>query len=105
MRNQGCIVGCLGSGLRQLGFDFFQHQAFLHARVARIACPNCGVRLFNVPWARPGFGFTLLFEAIAKTLARPPCPRARHAALAHRSALRREGGCAIGWLRRNRSKG
>src|SRR5215470_2201777 len=48
--------------------DFFQHQAFLHARVARIDCPNCGVRLVNVPWARPGSGFTLLFEAFAMTL-------------------------------------
>jgi transposase len=48
--------------------DFFQHQAFLHARVARIDCPDCGVRLVNVPWARPGSGFTLLFEAIVMTL-------------------------------------
>lgn len=48
--------------------DFFQHQAFLHARTPRIACPDCGVKLVNVPWARPGSGFTLLFEAFAMTL-------------------------------------
>jgi transposase len=48
--------------------DFFQHQAFLHAGVARIDCPNCGVRLVNVPWARAGSGFKLLFEAFAMTL-------------------------------------
>jgi transposase len=48
--------------------DFFQHQAFLHARTPRIACPDCGVRLADVPWARPGSGFTLLFEALAMTL-------------------------------------
>ena len=48
--------------------DFFQHQAFLSARVPRITCPKCGVRLVNVPWARPGSGFTLLFEALAMTL-------------------------------------
>ena len=48
--------------------NFFQHQAFLHARVARIDCPDCGVRLVNVPWARPGSGFTLLFEAFVMTL-------------------------------------
>ena len=48
--------------------DFFQHQAFLTARVPRIDCPDCGVRLVNVPWARPGSGFTLLFEALAMTL-------------------------------------
>ena len=29
--------------------DFFQHQAFLHARVARIACPDCGVKQIAVP--------------------------------------------------------
>jgi transposase len=48
--------------------NFFQHQAFLHARVPRIDCPNCGVRLVTVPWARPGSGFTLLFEAFVMTL-------------------------------------
>jgi transposase len=51
---------------RQL--NFFQHEAFLHARVARIDCPDCGVRLVNVPWARPGSGFTLLFEAFVMAL-------------------------------------
>ena len=48
--------------------DFFQHQAFLHARTPRITCPKCGVKLIAVPWARPGSGFTLLFEAFAMTL-------------------------------------
>jgi transposase len=48
--------------------NFFQHQAFLHARVPRIECPDHGVRLVTVPWARPGSGFTLLFEAFVMTL-------------------------------------
>jgi transposase len=48
--------------------DFFQHQDYLTARTPRIDCPNCGVRLISVPWARPGSGFTLLFEALAMTL-------------------------------------
>jgi transposase len=48
--------------------NFFQHEAFLHARVARIDCSDCGVRLVNVPWARPGSGFTLLFEAFVMAL-------------------------------------
>jgi transposase len=48
--------------------NFFQHQAFLHARVARIDCSKCGVRLVTVPWARPGSGFTLLFDAFVMTL-------------------------------------
>jgi transposase len=49
--------------------DFFQHQAFLTARTPRISCTKCGVRLVAVPWARPGSGFTLLFEGFAMALA------------------------------------
>jgi transposase len=48
--------------------DFFQHQAFLHARTPRITCPDCGIKQIAVPWARAGSGFTLLFEALAMTL-------------------------------------
>jgi len=44
--------------------DFFQHQAYLHARVPRVRCPTHGVRQVSLPWARPGSGFTLLFEAL-----------------------------------------
>lgn len=44
--------------------DFFQHQAHLHARVPRVGCPAHGVRRVALPWARPGSGFTLLFEAL-----------------------------------------
>ena len=48
--------------------NFFQHQAYLHARVPRVRCDTCGVRKTTVPWARPGSGFTLLFEALVMTL-------------------------------------
>ena len=48
--------------------DFFQHQAYLHARVPRVACPEHGVRQVAVPWARPDSGFTLLFEALLMAL-------------------------------------
>lgn len=44
--------------------DFFQHQAYLHARVPRVRCPAHGVRQVALSWARPGSGFTLLFEAL-----------------------------------------
>lgn len=44
--------------------DFFQHKAFLHARVPRTRCPEHGVHLVAVAWARPDSGFTLLFEAL-----------------------------------------
>lgn len=48
--------------------NFFQHEAYLTARVPRVKCGECGVLLVEVPWARPGSGFTLLFEAMIMTL-------------------------------------
>ena len=49
--------------------DFFQYEAWLHADVPRIDCDTCGkTTTVEVPWARPGSGFTLLFEALALTL-------------------------------------
>ncbi len=48
--------------------DFFQHQAFLTARVPRVRCPEHGVHQVKLAWARPGSGFTLLFEALAMAL-------------------------------------
>ena len=44
--------------------NFFQHEAYLHARVPRVRCDRCGVHQVGVPWARPESGFTLLFEAL-----------------------------------------
>lgn len=48
--------------------NFFQHEAYLNARVPRVACARCGVKLAHVPWARTGSGFTLLFEALVLAL-------------------------------------
>jgi transposase len=48
--------------------NFFQHQAYLNARVPRVRCEQCGVKQVGVPWARPGSGFTLLFEAMIMTM-------------------------------------
>ena len=50
--------------------NFFQHEAWLTAKVPRVKCGRCGVRLVSVPWARPGSGFTLLFEALVMSLVR-----------------------------------
>lgn len=52
--------------------NFFQYEAYLHARVPRVNCPHegCGVKQVQVPWARAGSGFTLLFEALVMTMAR-----------------------------------
>jgi transposase len=44
--------------------NFFQHQAYLNARVPRVRCGACGIKTVSVPWARPDSGFTLLFEAL-----------------------------------------
>ncbi len=49
--------------------NFFEHEAHLNARVPRVACSKgCGTKQVTVPWARPGSGFTLLFEALLLTL-------------------------------------
>ena len=50
--------------------NFFQHEAWLSAKVPRVKRDRCGVRLVSVPWARPGSGFTLLFEALVMSLVR-----------------------------------
>jgi transposase len=60
--------------------NFFQHETYMYARVPRIKCSNCGVRVVNVPWAREGSGFTLLFEAYIMLLA-PSMPVKRIAEL------------------------
>src|ERR1035438_4871684 len=68
--------------------NFFQHQAFLHARPSRVECSRCGIHRVAVPWARADSSFTLLFEALVVMLAKsmpvlavahPPgaCPRAK----------------------------
>jgi transposase len=48
--------------------NFFQHEAYLHARVPRVTCKSCGIKRISVPWARDGSGFTLLFEALIMPL-------------------------------------
>lgn len=50
--------------------NFFPHQCFITARVPRTDCPDHGVKRVQVPWAREGSGFTLLFEQVALMLAR-----------------------------------
>jgi transposase len=45
--------------------NFFQHSCYLHARVPRISTTTGEVVTVQVPWARAGSGFTLLFEAFS----------------------------------------
>jgi transposase len=48
--------------------NFFQHEAYLHARVSRVTCKGCGNKQVWVPWARSDSGFTLLFEALVMAM-------------------------------------
>lgn len=51
--------------------DFFQFEAHVHCALPRLSCSACqGTTQLNVPWAREGSRFTLMFEALALTLAR-----------------------------------
>jgi transposase len=50
--------------------DFFQHEAYLHAHVPRVKCPEHSVHQISVSLARKGSHFTLLFEALIMTLVR-----------------------------------
>ncbi|WP_435106950.1 ISL3 family transposase, partial [Arhodomonas sp. AD133] len=48
---------------------FFEHRAYIHASVPRVRCGGCTkTTQVAVPWARPGSGFTELFEAMVVTL-------------------------------------
>lgn len=53
--------------------DFFQHQAFLHARTPRTECDDCGVRLVDVSigpqsWPRPARNNDPGWEALQRSL-------------------------------------
>ena len=50
--------------------NFWQYPTYLHARVPRVVGPDGKVKQVEVPWARPGSGFTALFEALALTMCR-----------------------------------
>jgi len=49
--------------------NFFQHETYLHAWQPRVECNEHKVGTAEVPWARPGAGFTLLFEALVMVMA------------------------------------
>ena len=50
---------------------FFEHKAFIHASVPRVACSACGkTGQITAPWARSGSGFSQLFEAFVIALAK-----------------------------------
>lgn len=54
--------------------NFFEHACYLHCRVPRIKTKNGKVKVVNVPWSRPGSGFTLLFESYVMALIESEMP-------------------------------
>lgn len=50
--------------------NYFQYTTYLHCRVPRVKCSNCGVLKIEVPWARGKSGFTLRMEALILELAK-----------------------------------
>jgi transposase len=52
-----------------VSYAFFRGD-FITASVPRVKCPEHGVHLVEVPWARKGSAFTLLFEQAALALVR-----------------------------------
>lgn len=48
--------------------NFFEHECYLHCKVPRVKLADGKVRTAEVPWARKGSGFTLLFEAFGMAL-------------------------------------
>jgi transposase len=61
--------------------SFFEHPCYLQCAVPRIQTPDGKVVTVVVPWARPGSGFTLLFEALALALIEREMPVNRVAEL------------------------
>lgn len=59
--------------------NFFKYPCYVHARVPRVKDADGKVKTVQVPWAHPGSGFTLDFEAFAIELVSqmPVAPAAR----------------------------
>ena len=54
--------------------NFFEHPCYLHARVPRLKTDASSIEMVQVPWARHGSGFTMLFEAFAMALIEEETP-------------------------------
>jgi transposase len=59
--------------------NFFEHKCYIHARVPRIKTSSNKVEMVQVPWARSGSGFTLMFEAFGMLLIESEMPVKRAA--------------------------
>jgi len=54
--------------------NFFEHECYLHCKVPRVYDQDGKVKQVEVPWARTGSGFTLLFEAFSMFLIEQEMP-------------------------------
>ncbi len=54
--------------------NFFEHQCYIHCKVPRLIELDGKVKQVEVPWAREGSGFTLLFEAFSMCLIEQEMP-------------------------------
>jgi transposase len=61
--------------------NFFEHKCYIHARVPRVKDESGKVHVQQVPWARSGSGFTLLFEAFSMLLIESEMPVSKAAKL------------------------
>ena len=50
--------------------NFPQHHSYIIASVPRVKCKEHGTHRTQVPWSRPGSGFTLFFEQMVMSLAK-----------------------------------
>ena len=72
-RLEPCAVKVARTVLRGRGVGndiLLPDHCYIHASVPRVKCPEHGVKLIEVPWARNGGAFTQLFEQAALTLVR-----------------------------------
>jgi transposase len=68
-----CGRMCNAHDFRELTWrhlNFFQHHCLITAKVPRVDCEEHGIKQIEVPWARKGSRFTLLFEQAAMVLVR-----------------------------------
>ncbi len=54
--------------------NFFEHECYIHCKVPRILNEEKKAHRVEVPWARSGSGFTLLFEAFSMCLIEQEMP-------------------------------
>ena len=72
--------------------NFFQHACYIHCRTPRIKDDNGKVSTVNVPWARSGSGFTLLFESYVMALIESEMPVNKVGRLVNENPIGSEAG-------------